>query len=137
MGSCFQGICAPKPEDDLRSVRHFNYYEAGTVPVGGKVAGREVDGLQEEDFGSFNEDSFKHPFGPASMAAYHPDCAVVAPTQVKPWPPKMFACEFLALSTKLRERRRAVAVWKPDGNDAAQSSAVLELANVTVISELS
>jgi hypothetical protein len=133
--SCFQGICVSKPENDLRSVRHFNYYEAGAVPVGGKLTGREVDGLQEVDFGSFDEDNFRHPFGPASVAAYHEDCAVVAPTQVNPWPPKMFAIEFLALSSKLRERRRAVAVWKPDGRDASQSSPVLELATVTVISD--
>eukprot|EP00746_Dinoflagellata_sp_MGD_P140356 gnl/MRDRNA2_/MRDRNA2_73615_c0_seq1.p1 gnl/MRDRNA2_/MRDRNA2_73615_c0~~gnl/MRDRNA2_/MRDRNA2_73615_c0_seq1.p1 ORF type:complete len:313 (+),score=39.87 gnl/MRDRNA2_/MRDRNA2_73615_c0_seq1:70-939(+) len=133
--SCFQGICVSKPDDDSRSVRHLNYYEAGTVPVGGKPTGREVDGLQEVDFGSFDEDNFRHPFGPASLAAYHDDCAVVASAQVNPWPPKMFAVEFLTLSSKPRERRRAVAVWKPDSGDASQSSPVLELATVTIISD--
>jgi len=131
----FHVVVSLNPDKDSVSVQHFNYYEPGMAPVGsgGKFTGREVDGLLEVDFGSFNKDNFQHPFGPASLAVFLDDCAVVAPLHVNQWPPKMLAMEFLALSPQLRERRRLVAVWKPASENAFLSSSALQLSSMTAM----
>lgn len=131
----FRAVCAPMIDEDRCSVRHMNYYEKGTAPAGGKPTGQEIDGLVEIDFGSFNQESFRHPFGPTSLALYLDECGVAAASQVTSWPPKMFAVELMTICPKLRRRRRLVCVWKPADQEGSESSSILQLASVTAVAE--